>query len=203
VRLIAHDEADAEYLSRNLGGEEVVRGSGTDLEVLGQEGIHRADWFISLSPQDEMNLLACQLAKSAGAQRTIALVNQPDFAALSDRLGIDHSVSPRRLVARRIAQFVRADSEGSITQIHHGAAEVLDKHIPEGSRHTGRTLQEVGLPLGTVVGGIIRGDEVIVPRGDTRLEVGDHLIVFALREVLRDVQEFFSGGEEPVPEGTA
>lgn len=200
VSLIAEDAAAARFLSENLDGAEIIRGSGTDLDLLSQEAVHRADWFISLGPHDETNLLACQLAKSAGAQRTIALVNHPDYASLVDRLGIDHALTPRRLVARRIAQFVRTASDGSITQIHHGAAEVLDKHVPEGSRHAGRTLQEMDLPLGTVVGGIVRGDEVLVPRGETTVEAGDHLIVFALREVLRDVQEFFAPpGAQPVP----
>lgn len=191
VRLIVETDEAAEAMLKGLSGSEIVRGRGTDLDLLGQEAIHRADFFISVGPSDEENLLSCQLAKSAGAQRTIALVNQADYAALVDRLGIDHAVSPRRLVARRIAHFVRADSDGCVMQIHHGAAEILDKQIPRGSRLVDRTIQECALPVGTVVAGVVRDDEVIIPRGDTVLEAGDHVILFALREVLRDVEEFF------------
>lgn len=200
VRIIEPDKEAAEQLSRDLEGAEVVHGAGTDMEILNQEGVHRAGYFISLTPNDEVNLLACQLAKSLGAEKTIAMVNRSDYAALVARLGVDHAVSPRRLVARRIAQYVRGASQGSITQIHHGAAEVLDRSVVNGWKYAGRPLMEIPFPQASMVGGIIRGDDIIIPGGATVAESGDHMIVFAKREVLEELGQLFSAVEEAAPE---
>lgn len=200
VRIIEPNKEAAEKLSRDLEGAEVVHGAGTDMEILNQEGVHRAGFFISLTPNDEVNLLACQLAKSLGAEKAIAMVNRSDYAALVARLGVDHAVSPRRLVARRIAQYVRGASEGSITQIHHGAAEVLDRSVTEGWKYAGRPLMEIPFPQASVVGGIIRGEEVVIPDGATAPEEGDHMIVFAKREVLDELDRLFSALEKPASE---
>lgn len=198
VRIIEADKDAAERLSRDLDGAEVVHGAGTDMEILNQEGIHRAGFFISLMENDEVNLLACQLARSLGAERTIAKVNRSDYAALVGRLGVDHSVSPRRLVARRIAQYVRGASQGSITQIHHGAAEVLDRTVADRWRWAGRPLSEIPFPPGTMVGGILRGDETVIPNGATAPRPGDHLLVFAKREVLDDVERLFAQSADDI-----
>jgi trk system potassium uptake protein TrkA len=208
VRLIEATRLVAEQLSRDLEGAEVVHGAGTDMEILNQEGVHRAAFFISLTPLDEVNILACQLARSLGADKTIALVNRSDYAALVNRLGVDHAVSPRRLVARRIAQYVRGASEGSIAQIHHGAAEVLDRIVETGWRYVGRPLAEIPFPSGSVVGGILRAGATIIPKGDTSPLEGDHLIVFAKREVLPDLNRLFAlrgapPGESLVQSGKA
>jgi len=192
VLLIEPDKEVAEGMSRDLEGAEVVHGAGTDMELLNQEGIHRAGYFISLTPNDEVNLLACQLASSLGAEKTIAMVNRSNYAALVARLGVDHAVSPRRLVARRIAQYVRGASQGSIAQIHHGAAEVLDRAVDETWKWSQRPLAEIPFPPGTMVGGILRGGETLVPNGETVPQPNDHLIVFAKREVLADLERLFA-----------
>lgn len=195
VRLIESDEGRAEQLSQLLEGADVVRGEGTNIELLVEEGIKKADHFISLEPKDEVNLLACQLAKQLGAQHTTALLQRGDYSRLEGRFGVDNSISPRRLVARRIAHFVRSAPIGSIARIHHGAAEVLDRLIAPDWKHAGAPLHEIPFPVGTIVGGIIRGQEVIVPSGDTRIEAADHLILFCLRDVLGDLQGLFETAE--------
>ena len=200
VRIIEPDREAAEQLSRDLEGAEVVHGAGTDMELLNQEGVHRSGYFISLTPNDEVNLLACQLAKSLGAEKTIAMVNRSDYAALVARLGVDHAVSPRKLVARRITNWVRSESQGAITQIHHGAAEVLDRGVSKDWAHAGRKLMDIPFPQESVVGGIIRGDDVIIPGGDTVAETGDHMLVFAKREVLEEIAHLFAEVASPVPE---
>ena len=203
VRIIEPEKDEAERLSKELEGAEVVHGAGTDMELLNQEGVHKTGYFISLTPNDEVNLLACQLASNLGASKTIAMVNRSDYASLVARLGVDRAVSPRKLVARRIAQYVRGASQGSIAQIHHGAAEVLDRTVPENWKYLGQKLSGIPFPRESVIGGIIRGEEAIVPGGDTVAEVGDHMIVFMKREVLDDVGEVFAARGNPESEASS
>lgn len=197
VRLVAQDEEEAEHLSRQLSGAQVIVGTGTDTELLKEEGINRTDVFVSLQESDEVNLLACQLARSLGVEKTVALVNRPDYAALVHRLGIERAVSPRRLVAKRIADFVRGESRASITTIHHGAAEVIDLVIDERFPYRRKALKGIPFPAGSIVAGLIRGEEVLVPRGDTRIEEGDHLLIFCLTPVVESIEALFSGGGVP------
>lgn len=196
VRVIERDSEKALKLSTDLAGAEVVCGVGTDVDLLQQEGIHKTDIFVSLASKDEVNLLACQLAKKLGAKRTVALVNRPDYAAIWEQLGIDHAVSPRRLVAKRIAQFVRSGARGTIARLHRGAAEVVDMVVPEAYPLSGHPLREIPFPVGSIVGGIIRDGEVLVPDGSTPVLAGDHLIVFAVLQVLGVLERVFETPEK-------
>ena len=196
VRLIEKDKDKAEKLSQMLAGAEVILGTGTDVELLNQEGIHRADVFVSLDESDEVNILSCQLAKNLGVNRTLALLSRQDYAGLVDRLGIDHAVSPRRLVARRIARYVRGEGRSTIASIHHGLAEVMDLVVEESFLHRGEYLHAVPFPVGSIVGALIRGEEVLIPRGDTRIEVGDHLLIFAKSTIVDAVEKLFAPGPE-------
>jgi trk system potassium uptake protein TrkA len=187
VRIIESDREVADQLATRLSKVDIVYGEGTDMELLNQEGIGRTDMFLALGKQDELNLLACQLARNLGASKTMALVHRGDFVALVNRLGIDHAVSPRRLVARRIAQLARSTVQGSLTQLHHGAAEVLDLPVPEHWAMNGQPLKSIPFPSGSVVGGVVRGDDIFVPRGETLIQAGDHILVFALKAELQNV----------------
>jgi trk system potassium uptake protein TrkA len=187
VRIFESDRDAADRLASRLSNVHIVHGEGTDMELLNQEGVGRADFFIALTDRDETNLLSCQLARNLGAGKTMALINRGDFVALVDRLGIDHAVSPRRLVARRIAQLARGSAAGSLTQLHHGAAEVLDLPVSERWTYIGHVLKDIPFPTGSVVGGVVRGDEIFVPRGETAMQAGDHLLIFALKGELQDV----------------
>lgn len=197
VRVIEPDEKRAEEISAIMEGADVVCGRPTDPDLLQQEGVHRTDVFVALGESDEGNILSCQLAKSLGANKSIALVNASAYAHLSTRLGIDHGVSPRRLVARRIAQYVRGAAEGSITPIYHGAAEVLDRVVPPRWPHAGYSLKEIPFPVGSVVGGMIREGEALVPHGDTKIEEGDHLIIFATRDVVSALEPLLAAPADP------
>ena len=192
VRVVVPEKDMADSLASVLNKVDIVLGEGTDLDLLNQEGIAKTDIFIALKDNDEVNLLACQLAKNLGAGKTMALISRGDYVALVDRLGIDHAVSPRKLVARRIAQFARGTAGGSITQIHHGLAEVVDRQIPETWAYVELPVKEIPLPENSVIGGVVRGSDIFVPKGDTEIHAGDRLLLFVLRDDLPAVEELLS-----------
>jgi trk system potassium uptake protein TrkA len=188
VRVIVEDRAEAERLSEVLKGVVVLNADATDLNFLQEEHVGEADAFLGISDEDERNLMSCQLSKSLGVARTVALVQKPDYVSLYQRLGIDVAVSPRLLCANRILAYVRSRSISTVATIEEGKAEVLEVELPAGSPLVGKALKEAGFPRGCVVGAIMREDgTVVIPRGDDELCAHDQLVVFVLHSVVDEV----------------
>ncbi len=190
VRIIVEQRGEAEKLSESLKGVVVLHADATDLNFLQEEHVGDADAFLGISEEDERNLMSCQLAKSLGVRRTIALVQKPDYVSLYQRLGIDVAVSPRLLCANRILAFVRSRSISTIATIEEGKAEVLEIEVGAGSRLVGKKLKDAGFPRGCVVAAVTREDgQVVIPRGDDELHANDQMVLFVLNSVVDDVLE--------------
>jgi trk system potassium uptake protein TrkA len=188
VRVVVEDRHEAERLSETLKGCTVLHADATDLNFLQEEHVGEVDAFLGVSEEDERNLMSCQLAKSLGVARTIALVQKPDYVSLYQRLGIDVAVSPRLLCANRTLAFVRSRSISSIASIEEGKAEVLELELPAGSKLVGKALKDAGFPRGCVVAAITREDgTVVIPRGDDELQPHDQLVVFVLDQLVDKV----------------
>jgi len=168
----------------------VLDGDATDLDLLLEERIGDANVFIATTGDDEDNMVACQLARSLGVERTVALVNKASYRQIYDLLGIDQAISPRILCANSILRFVRSGSPAAIAVIGDGKAEVLEltARFSESKR-----IKNLGLPRGAVVGARVRGDVVKIPTGETNIEPGDQVIVFTLPENLEQVERTFRG----------
>jgi trk system potassium uptake protein TrkA len=190
VRLIVPDRDDAERAAGRLDGVTVLHGEGTDYQLLREEHVGDVDAFLGLSDHDEINLMACQLAKSAACPRTVALVHKADYVSLYEQLGVSVAVSPRLLCANAILAQVRGGSVTRIASIEEGQAEVVEMEVPAGSKLVGRKLKQAGFPRGAVVGAIAReSGEIVVPKGDDEIHALDNLVVFALKDVLEKVME--------------
>ncbi len=162
----------------------VLHGDTTDLDLLEMEGVEGIDGFVALTNRDEVNMLAALLAKSCGARRAIPLIHKMEYMSLIERVGLDAAVSPRISAANAILRYVRRGAIATVATLKGSEAEALEAVIGEGARVIGRRLSDVRFPKGAVVGGIVRGEEVIMPRGGDALEPGDHVIFFVLPEAM-------------------
>ncbi len=188
VRVLVEDRPEAERLSEVLKGVVVLHADPTDLNFLQEEHIGETDAFLGISNEDERNLMSCQLSRSLGVKRTVALVQKPDYVSLYQQLGIDVAVSPRLLCANRILAFVRSRSISTIATIEEGQAEVLELELQPGSVLVGKQLKEARFPRGCVVAAVTREDGlVLIPRGDTELAAHDQLVIFVLNAVVDEV----------------
>jgi trk system potassium uptake protein TrkA len=168
-----------EQLKRSV----VLHGHGTDPALLHEENVQSADAFLALTQDDEDNVLSALLAKRAGAGRVMALVNEPSYAPLVKAIGIDAVVSPNRAAVSAILHFIRRGKVVSVTKVGEEAAEALEIVALETSELVGKPLSEAGFK-GALVGAIVRGDNVIIPSGEDQIEVGDHVVIFALRSAI-------------------
>lgn len=177
VMLIERDLERAEQLSVSLEDVTVVHGDGTDKELLEEEEVGTYDLVCAVTDADEVNLMAALLAKQVGAGRTAALVNRADYMPIYRQLGVNVVVTPRAVASDHILRYCRGGGVESLTQLDQGQAEVLELRVDPSSRAIGVPLRRLGLPRGTLLCGIVHGEEVIVPRGDDMLAAGDIAVV--------------------------
>jgi trk system potassium uptake protein TrkA len=182
VTIVNPHPAEAQMLSRRVEAT-VILGDGSDPGVLEEAGARRADVVLSLTPSDPDNLVSCQIAQSLyGVPRTMALVNDPDNEEVFHQLGITEVFSATRVIGRLIEGQTVFDEITHLFPAAEGRLHVTEVVLGEGCGAVGRRLHELDLPEDTLVASIIRGEQVLVPRGESRLQVADRLILIALPE---------------------
>jgi trk system potassium uptake protein TrkA len=192
VKLFERDQRRCEKISTILSRTIVVNGDGTDQRLLEEENVEGVDAYLALTPDDEVNLLAALLARRLGVKKVVALTNRLGFLSTAQRLGIDAAFSPRMAAVDRILQYVRKGRVMSVTTFREEEAEAIELIATEGTRYVGKRLREIRLPRGAIVGAIVRPDgEVLVPRGDDSIGVGDRVIFFSLESVVPELESAF------------
>ncbi len=189
--LIERDRERAVRLAETLPDTVVLHGDGTDAALLGEEHIAEHDLFCAVTELDEVNLMAALMAKRMGVPRTISLVHRPDYLDIYRTLGIDVALSPRLAASDHILRHVRRGQLKALTVLEEGQADVLEFVAAEGSRVAGVALQRLNLPRGCIIGAIVKGDQVIVPRGSDVIEPGDAVVVLTTRAARSSVERLF------------
>ncbi len=170
----------------------VVVGDPTDPAVLDDLDIDADDAVVALTGLDEVNILGCLVAKAMGASTTISRVNRLSYVGLLAGFGIDATVSVRLAAANSILRFVRRGRIYSVATFNDTDAEAIELEVEVNSPAVGVTLEELPLPQGAVIGGILREGDVFVPTGTTEIRPRDHLIIFALPAAMPSVEALFS-----------
>ncbi len=192
VRVIEANKARAELVADQLGHAVVIHGDALDREILEEANIEATETIAAITNDDQVNILASLLAKRAGCQRTITLVNNLSYGPLVRSLGIDVVVSPRASTVSTILQHVRRGRIRGLHSVGDGIAEVIEAEALETSQLVGASIRETKLPAGIIIGALVRDEDVIIPRGDTVIKAHDRVIVFSAAEVVKKVEQLFS-----------
>jgi trk system potassium uptake protein TrkA len=187
IKVIEPDTERCKFLVERLNRSVVLQGHGTDPALLAEENVGNADAFLALTRDEEDNILAALLAKRAGASKVIALVNKLSYVSLASAIGVDAVVSPNLAAVSAILHFIRKGKVLSVTTVGEEAAEALEVVALETSDLVGRPLREIDFK-DAIVGAIVRGEKVVIPGGDDVIEVGDHVIIFALRSAIEKLE---------------
>lgn len=200
VRVFERDPERAKEIAGGFPNSVMVLvGDATDIDLLSEERIDEVNTFIATTGDDEDNIIACHLAGTLGVKRTVAILEKASYRKVFDSLHIDKAISPRLLCAKRILRFVRASSVRSIAVVAEGRGEVLEFEASFAKGKTEKKVKSLGLPKGVVVGAVVHGEDVTIPRGDTVIHAGDRLILFTLPENLEQLDQLFAPTSEPVP----
>ncbi len=189
VTIIEEDSERCKYLSKRLKKALILHGDGSDQKLLLEENIGDKDFFVAVSNNDELNIMASLLAKKLGVKKTIAIVNRSDYIPVANSLGLQAVLSPRIITASSILRYVRRGDILSLTTIAEGKAEVIEARVGKSSQLVGKTLKKAKLPKASNIGAIIRDQEIIIPSGPDMIKSGDKLIIFTLRESIKEVEK--------------
>jgi trk system potassium uptake protein TrkA len=156
------------------------------------EGIAGVDGFVAYTGQDETNMLSSLLAKASGARKVVSLLHRSQYIPLASKVGIDAAVSPRLSAANSILRYLHRANVLGVVALRGIDAEAMEVRIGSEAPALGRPLRSLDIPDGAVVGAIIRGREVITPRGDDAVRAGDHVVLFALPNTMPKLERLFA-----------
>lgn len=192
VTLIESNREKSVRIASQLKRTAVFQADGTEIDTLAREGLLNMDAFIAVTSDDETNILSCLLAKHLGIHKTIALVNKPTYLPIMPVIGIDSTVNVRLSTASAILRFIRRGAILSAATFHGIDAEAIEFEVMKSNKITGKPLKELGLPKGSLIAAVVRGAEVFVPNGNSLLQSGDKVIVFALPAAISSIEKRFS-----------
>ena len=167
----------------------MLHGDGSDQSLLVEENIQDIDLVVTLTGDDETNILASLLAKRLGAAKTITQINKFSYLSLMSTIGIEQVVSPRLSAINSILQHIRRGKVLSAISIKGEAGEVMEALALPTSDIVSKPLKKISFPKGALVAGIIRGETIIIPNGNSVIEPDDRIIIFATREAVPGVEK--------------
>jgi trk system potassium uptake protein TrkA len=181
VKIIEKDSQKCTSLAEQLEKVIVIQGDGTDRDLLQEENIEDVDFMVAITGDEESNVLISLQAKGLGAKKTITRINKLSYIPIVSAIGIDTVVSSRLSAIRAILQYIRKGKIISVAPLKGEHAEAIEAEALETSDIVNIPLSKVKFPKGAIVGAVVRGDEIIVPVGDTVIQPKDRLIIFALQ----------------------
>jgi trk system potassium uptake protein len=195
VRVIEHNKRRCELLGARLSKTLILNGDATDEALLEDESIADMDLFVAVTNDDENNIMSSLLAKRMGARRVVALINRRSYVDLLQSGQIDIAISPAQATIGTLLAHVRRGDVVAVHSLRRGAAEAIEAVVhggAESSRIAGRRVDEIRLPAGAAIGALVRGDQVIMCHHDTRIQSGDHVIVFVTsKRLVPQVEKLF------------
>lgn len=199
INIIEPDREITRQLAYELKSALVLHGDGTDMKLLEGEGVRNAQVFVSVTDDENANLLSCLVAKQMGVSKAVALVTKMDYAPLINQLSIDSVISQRLMTISRIMHFVRQGTVMRVEEMIEGSIQAIEFRVTNQTGVIDMPLFseefQREFPKGNIIGGLIREENVIIPKGDTKLRVGDRVIVFCSLDNVASLEEFFALGE--------
>lgn len=191
TKIIEMDYKRCEYLTEHLKKTLVLYGDGTNIELLEQEDFGDSDVVISVTNNDEKNLLCSLLTKQIGAKKVITRVSKSANIRLFEKVGIDVAISPKDASITEIRKNLIETDVDILATVEGGQGRIIEAIVPQ--KFNLVTLMDLKLPEKAVIAIIQRGLSVIIPNGMTKLNEGDSLLIFTREESSQKIIDFFRG----------
>lgn len=192
TKLIERSPERCALIADKVSKAVVIQGDGSDQGLLQEENIGEMDVVITLTNDEETNILISLLARRMGARQSITKLNKLGYFPLMSTIGLEQVVSPRLSAVNTILQHIRRGKVLSARTLSDEKAELLEAVALETSDIVGKPLKKVGMPKGSLVIGIIREDKIEIPSGDSVIAPNDRIIIFAMREVVPKIEKILT-----------
>lgn len=188
VRVIERSKEVAHDIAERLHRSIVLHGDVTDREFLFEENIGQLDAFVAVTDEEETNIMSGLMAKRMGNPHALVLVNKLSYAPLASHIGLDAAISPRRVAASQIIQFVRKGKILQVDAVGDEQAEVIEVIVEDNAPILDKPLAEIAFPSGALIAAVVRDDFVTIPSGSTVIQSGDRVIFFALQTAITEME---------------
>ncbi len=168
----------------------IYQGDGTKKEIIEQVGLENIDVAIASSEDDGRNVIAALQAKRLGVQQVIAIVQDPDYLPLLEENGVV-AISAPWATAAMVENYLDRPGVADLFEISSGVASLVGMVVPEDARVAGKLIRNIEVPMDCVVAAVIRGKKFVVPRGDTKIQVGDQVVFVGPTGAIKKAQEMF------------
>ena len=193
TKLIELNKERAENISAELNDTLVLNGSSLDLEILQEAKISDTETIISVTNQDEVNILTSLLAKKQGCKKAISLANDTTYRSILEPLGIDDVLSPQAITVSRILSYIRKGNIKQVYSLREGEGEVIEADAVEASSLVNKKISDLKLPTGIKIGAVIKNDnEVHITNPNLEINDGDRIILFSLSKMIKKVENLLS-----------
>jgi trk system potassium uptake protein len=191
-KVIEKQAARCALLAERLNKAVVLHGDGSDQNLLSEENISDIDVVVTLTNDEETNILASLLAIRMGAGKAITKISKFSYFPLMTAIGLEQVVSPRLSAINTILQHIRRGKVLSAISLKGEQAEALEAVALETSDIVSKPLKRISFPKGAIVAGIIRKDKIIIPTGDSVIEPEDRVIIFANRKAIGGIEKILA-----------
>jgi len=191
-KIIEKDSSTCDKLAERLNKAVVLHGDGSDQSLLAEENIGEMDAVVTLTNDEETNILASLLTRRMGIRKCITRISKFSYFPLMTTIGIERVVSPRLSAINSILQHVRRGKVLSAMSIKGEQAEIMEAVAMETSAIVGKPLSSVGVPKGALVAVIMRQDDIIIPSGKTVIAPDDRIIIVSRREAIPKVEKILA-----------
>lgn len=192
VKLIERDKNRCYYLSTHLDNVMVLCGDATDGTFLDEENIDEMDAVVTATGFDEENLLLALLAKHKGIEDVISKVSHRGYKDLIESMGVDMALNPLDIITSTILRYIQGNKKVISSLLIQGQAEIMEIIAMNEMQISNTALKDLDLPDGVIIAAIHRGQQVIIPRGDTLIMENDKVIIFCLLTELSDLEKLFT-----------
>ena len=192
VKIIEKNKLRAEFIANELNDTIVINGDGLDEEVLKEANVEEAETVLSLTNDDEDNIMVSVLVeKNNPNKRTIALVNKQNYSLLQSSLKINDLVDPRLTTVSTILKHIHKGTIETVYTLLDGRYEFIEAEILETSELISKTIKESNLPKEIRIGAVVRNKKVIIPKSNFIFEKKDLVVFLSKREHLEKVESLF------------
>ncbi len=192
IKIIESNEARCEELAQRYPNCKLVQGDFRDSELNEEESVSYYDAFIALGENSAVNMMACMIAKTDGVPKTIAQVEDIQFIFEAEALNIGTIVNKKLLASSRIYQIMIDADEENARCLALADAEVAEVVVQEGDRVTRADVKDLKLSRDFTIAGLVRNGEGQLVTGNTRIQPGDHVVVFCLQGAIHKLDKYFS-----------
>ena len=192
TNIIEYDKKRSQFLASNLKLANITNGDGLDNNILEEVDIAAADYFIAITDDDEVNILSSLLAKRAGAQHCITLINNSSYSSLLSNIGIDITIDPKLITISKILEKVKSGLIRSDYSIAGGFGEVIEAEILASSSFANKNISQMELPKSIRVGAILRKEKIIIPNSETIFIENDDVVFFVESKSVKNLEKLLS-----------